>query len=139
MSQEQQLPMDVAADELVWEAGKNVFQSMESQLLTSENVTAILPDLTRLRFFTDEQLLSHDYMNEASPKLVLQDVKKKIEEDKNSLPLVMVSLKKFNPCLVEQFQEKVRQEISGRKEKNLMRRRADDRSAHRANYCSTNR
>ena len=94
-------------DDVLWEAQRDVFSSVERHLASVINFHQLLPDLLRLRFFTDEQLARHNRFCGVTSDVIIAALSERVSVDRHVFPLFLVTLRRVNSALVDELHQKV--------------------------------
>ncbi|XP_076815800.1 uncharacterized protein LOC143461800 isoform X2 [Clavelina lepadiformis] len=91
----------------MWESQKSVFWSMKHLLVTTTDFVQVLPDLLKLRLFTEEQLKFNNNFQNSSSIAILRAVGERIDANKSAMAMFMVALRSHNSELVDKMHQKV--------------------------------
>jgi len=98
----------------LWEEQKHVFFSEKRHLESIVNFSQLLPDLLRLRFFTDDQLTRHNNFDGATSDVIIRALSERISSDRHVFPLLLVTLRRVDSTLVDELHDKVSMQMTRR-------------------------
>ena len=98
--------------DVLWEAQKIVFRSMDRHIATTINFSQLLPDLLRLQFFTNEQLTQNNNFHDSTSSVIVQALGERINTHRPIFPLLLVTLRRVNSSLVDEIHHQVSAQMS---------------------------